>query len=130
MAHPQMFRETDPVYQRVREMALSLPGAMEKVSHGRPAFYTRKVFCYYGASVRADGAWVQHEQAVVVLLEDSEREAVLCGDGTFVPAYLGPSGWVGVDLTPEADWVEVGELLEASFRRTAPSGMVARLPAS
>ena len=34
-------------------------------------------------------------------------------DGTnwYVPAYLGPSGWIGVDLDDHTDWTEIAELL-------------------
>ena len=46
MAHPQKFDDGDPVLARVRELALALPDAGEKVSHGRPAFFTTKVFAY------------------------------------------------------------------------------------
>jgi hypothetical protein len=57
-----MFDDDDPVLARLRTMALHLPGAAEKVSHGRPAFHTVKVFAYYGGSVKVDGEWVQHPQ--------------------------------------------------------------------
>lgn len=124
-----MFEDDDPRLARVRELALALPGAAEKVSHGRPAFFTTKVFGYYGGSQRVDGEWVQHPHCVMVLLEPGEREALLEQERTFVPAYLGPSGWIGVQL-PEPDgsgWDEVGELLDASYRRTAPARLVRQL---
>lgn len=131
MAHPQMFRDDDPSLARVRRLALALPGAQEKVSHGRPAFFTTKVFVYYGGSLKVDGEWCQHPQAVMVLLDEDERAALLEEERCFVPAYLGPSGWLGVDLPGPADpgWDEVAELLDASFRRTAPARLVSRLDA-
>ena len=46
MAHPIMFDDADAMLGRVRDPALALPEAGEKVSHGRPAFFTQKVFCY------------------------------------------------------------------------------------
>ena len=55
MAHPIMFDDVDPMLLRVRHLALGFPGGAEKVSHGRPAFFTKKVFAYYGCSVRVDG---------------------------------------------------------------------------
>ncbi len=126
MAHPQMFRDDDPVLHRVRAVALALPDAAEKVSHGRPAFHTTKVFAYYGGSVKVDGAWVQHEQAVLVLPDAGEREALLADPRCFVPAYLGPSGWVGLDLDG-ADWSEVEELVDTSYRNTAGARRVRAL---
>jgi predicted DNA-binding protein (MmcQ/YjbR family) len=132
MAHPQMFDDDDPVLARVRELALAFPGADEKVSHGRPAFFTKKVFAYYGGSLKVDGEWVQHPQSVMVLVDDDEREALLADDRVFVPAYMGPSGWLGVDLDAgaDADWDEVRELLDASYRITAGKRLVAELDAS
>jgi hypothetical protein len=44
-----------------------------------------------------------------------------------VPAYLGPAGWLGLDLDERTDLEEVGELLEDSFRLTAPARLVATL---
>ncbi|MFI5841833.1 hypothetical protein ACIA8K_19190 [Catenuloplanes sp. NPDC051500] len=61
MSHPIMFDDADPVLRRVREIALAFPDAAEKVSHGRPAFYTTKVFAYYGGSVKVDGVYRQHQ---------------------------------------------------------------------
>jgi predicted DNA-binding protein (MmcQ/YjbR family) len=118
MAHPQMFDDDDPLLARVRELALALPGAAEKVSHGRPAFFTTKVFAYYGASVRVDGEWVQHPHALLILPEPDERPALEQDDRSFVPAYLGPSGWLGLDLDDSTDWTEVAELLDASYGLT------------
>lgn len=127
MAHPQMFDDDDPVLQRVREIALAMPGAAEKVSHGRPAMFTKKVFAYYGGSLKVDGDWEQHPQAIVVLPDPEDREALLSDPRVFIPAYLGPSGWIGLDLDDPTDWDEVTELLDASYRMTAPKTLVAQL---
>jgi predicted DNA-binding protein (MmcQ/YjbR family) len=129
MAHPQMFDDDDPVLARVRAMAAQLPGSDEKVSHGRPAFFTRKVFAYYGGSVRVDGDWVQHPRSLVVLPDPEERPALLEDDRTYLPAYLSPSGWIGVNLDDRTPWDEVAELLDASYRLTAPAKLVAELDA-
>ncbi|WP_334559724.1 MmcQ/YjbR family DNA-binding protein [Micromonospora sp. CPCC 205561] len=122
-----MFDEADPLLGRLRTLALAFPDAAEKVSHGRPAFYTTKVFAYYGGSVKVDGVYQQHEQSVIVLVDPAERAALLAEDRCFVPAYLGAYGWVGVDLTDDIGWDEVGELLEASYRRTAGARRIALL---
>ena len=61
--------------------------------------------------------------------DESDRRALLDDDRTFVPAYLGPSGWIGLDLDDDTDWSEVAELLDASFRLTAPTRDVAELDA-
>ena len=130
MAHPKMFSDDDPLLARVRRIALALPDAAEKVSHGRPAFYTTKVFAYYGASVKVDREWVQHDQALLVLLDDDEHAALVKEPRCFVPGYLGPYGWLGLDLDDDTDWTEVAELVEMSYRQTAGQRRIAALDAS
>ena len=126
-----MFDDDDPFLARVRELAAALPGTAEKISHGRPAFFTSKVFAYYGGSLKADGAWVEHPHSVIVQPDPADRRALIDNDRAFVPAYLGPSGWLGVDVDgTDTDWSEIAELLDASFRLTAPKRLVAELDAS
>ena len=122
-----MFDDADPLLGRIRALALAFPDAAEKISHGHPAFFTTKVFAYYGGSVKVDGVYQQHEHSLVVLIDPGERAALLTQDGCYVPAYLGPSGWIGVDLTDHTDWDEVNELLDASYRQTAGPRRVAVL---
>ncbi|SFR99503.1 YjbR protein [Agrococcus baldri] len=123
-----MFDADDPLLARVRAIALAMPGASEKVSHGRPAFFTQKVFAYYGGTTKAEHNEGLHPPRLSVLLEPDERLAML-GEGAIAPAYLGPYGWVAVDLGSATDWVRMGELIDASFRVTAPKRLVAELDA-
>ena len=51
-------------------------------------------------------------------------------DRYFVPAYVGPSGWVGVWLDHAPDWNAVTELLEDGYRRTAPKRLLLQLDAT
>jgi predicted DNA-binding protein (MmcQ/YjbR family) len=127
MAHPQMFDDDDPMLERVRTIALALPGAQEKISHGRPAFHTVKVHCYYGGSRKVDGQWEQHPQAVLLHLPPGERAALAEEARSFVPAYLGPSGWLGLDLGADTDLVELAELIEESYRTVAPARLIGQL---
>lgn len=122
-----MFDDDDPALARVRALAAAFPGADEKVSHGRPAFFTTKVFAYYGGSVKVDGEWVQHPQSIVVRPDPDELAALAEDPRTYVPAYLGPSGWIGFEVDAADDWDEVAELLDASYRLTAPSRLVRAL---
>lgn len=114
-----MFDDDDPVLARVREVTLALPDAAEKVSHGIPAFYTTKVFAYYGGSVRTADGYERHPVSLLVLADPVERPALLEDPRFFHPMYLGVSGWVGLDLDADTDWAEVAELVETSYRLTA-----------
>lgn len=127
MSHPQMFDDDDPFLLRVRAIALALPEAAAKVSHGRPAFFTQKVFCYFGGSQRVDGEWMRHDRAVMVLPDPADEPALRQDERFWVPAYLGPSGWLGLDLDDDTDWTEVAELIDASYRVTAPRRLVRQL---
>jgi len=42
-----------------------------------------------------------------------------------MPAYIGPSGWVGLRLDrPTVDWTEVKELLQGSYAQIAPKKLL------
>lgn len=125
-----MYDPDDPLLALVRQIALTFPGSDEKESHGRPAFFTRKVFAYYGGSNKVDGDWVPHDQAIMFLPDPAERPALQADRRFWVPAYLGPSGWLGLDLAASSDFAEVAELLEESYRLTAPKRLVTELDAS
>ncbi|MGO2034949.1 MAG: MmcQ/YjbR family DNA-binding protein [Brevibacterium sp.] len=124
MAHPQMFDDDDPVLARLRALALSLPEAKEKVSHGRPTFYTTKVFTYYGAARKhVTGEIEQHPNSVLVLLDPLDAEVLLERPDSFVPMYLGPTGWIGLEVS-ELDDEELRELIVDSYRNTASARLV------
>ncbi len=62
-----------------------------------------------------------------------ENTALVAADPEryFIPAYIGPRGWVGydVDLGHE-DWGEVRELIVESYRLAAPKRLAAALGVS
>lgn len=129
MAHPQMFDDDDPMLERVCTIALSLPEAQEKISHGRPAFFTKKVFAHYSGTEKfVSGEMVQHPQALLVLLDPMDAEVVLERPDSFVPMYLGPSGWVGLEIA-DLDDGEIRELLVDSYRSTASARLIKSLDA-
>lgn len=128
MEHPLMFDDADPVLRRLRNLALALPEAAEKVTHGRPTFYTDRVFAYYGGSPRGETG-NRHDSALL-FRPDPVDEPALRQDGRFwEPSYLWPHGWLATDLGPGTDWTEVAELLDASYRVTAPRRLVKDLDA-
>jgi hypothetical protein len=127
-----MFRDDDPVLAKVRALALGFPDAVEKISHGRPAFFVSKMFVMYGGSVKPPNKgddYIQYPQSVVVKVDESDRRALERDPRIFYPAYLGPAGWLGLDLAAanNVDWREIGELIDASFRLVAPGKLIKRL---
>ena len=112
--------------ERLSAICLALPEATEK-RDGHCCFRVRgKTFAWFLNNHHGDGRIALNckappgEQAVLVA-SDPER--------FFVPPYVGPSGWIGVRLEGEVDWDEVAELVEESYRMTAPKRLLARLDA-
>ena len=68
-----MFDDDDPFLEQLRRLAVALPNAGEKVSHGRPAFFTKKVFAYYGGSLKVNGDWIEHPHSVIVQADEGDR---------------------------------------------------------
>ena len=128
MPHPIMFRDDDFGLAEVRKIALSYPEAFEKVSWGRPVFCAPKIFVMYGGSVKGDtkGEYIQYPHSILVKVDESDRKSLEQDKGFFYPAYMGPSGWLGLDLKArkKTNWDEVGELIDASFRMVAPKKLV------
>ncbi|MFC4555058.1 MmcQ/YjbR family DNA-binding protein [Georgenia faecalis] len=99
-------------------------------------FRARKAFAVYGATTKGPaGECRAYPHALVVLAEESERLALEADPRSFVPAYLGAYGWLGLDLADggtapdDVDWAEVAELLDDSYRQVAQPRLVARLDA-
>lgn len=133
MAHPIMYDEDDPWLARLRGLVGQLPGCTEKVAHGRPTFRAGekgKVFAYFGGSVKQPGGHERHDAGLLIKPDPAEADA-LRADGRFwLPAYLGPFGWLGLDLDdPDLDWDEVAELVDASYRQVASRTLLAELDA-
>lgn len=123
-----MFDDDDRVLHRLEEVCLGLPGADRKTSHGRPAFFTKKIFAIYGAVVKGNHDPAAHDRALVFLPDAEDVIAFEQDQRFFVPAYWGPYGWMAIDLDVDrTDWDEVAELVEESFRGTAPKKLVQQL---
>jgi len=137
MPHPIMFGDDDPGLAELRSIALGYPEAFEKVSHGRPGFFVSKMFAMYGGSTKHEHAPGRSAPArrlgemtgvpycVMVKVDESDHTALQQDRRFFYPAYLGPSGWLGLDFSvAKVDWAEVRELVDASYRLVAPKKLV------
>lgn len=127
MSHPLRYDPDDPMLAKVRQIAFEFPGADEKISHGRPAFFTKKIFVMYSGSLKIDGEWIEHSQSIVFLPDPEEKPALVADPRCWVPAYWGPYGWLGWDIDAAADFEEVTELIEVSFRLTAGKRLISEL---
>ena len=104
---------------RLRALALAMPETGGRISHGIPAFdVAGKMFAYFRHDHHGDGM-------TVVCLKTTgrdEQEFLIEADpDTYSkPAYLWPSGWVGLNLADDANWTLVEARLASSWRLAAP----------
>ena len=131
MPHPIMFRDDDFGLAELRKIALGYPEAFEKISWGRPVFCAPKIFVMYGGNAKGDtpGEMTPFRYSMLVKVDESDRRAFEADTRFFFPAYMGPSGWLGLDFTAskKVDWGEVRELIDASFRIVAPRKLIRQL---
>ena len=98
---------------RVRRICASIPGTIEKLSHGEPTFFTpKRVFTMFSNNHHGDGhvaVWIPAAPGVqAALIEEAP-------DTYFRPPYVGVSGWVGVELS-KVDDEQLGALVREAFR--------------
>ena len=112
-------RTGNPLLRRLSAMALALPEATQKVHGDHAAFLIRKKpFAYFLNNHHGDGIV---SIAGKVLPGDNSALAVAQPERFYLPAYIGPRGWIALRLDRgKIDWDEVAELLRTSYLLLAP----------
>ena len=105
---------------RVRRICTSIPGTVEKTSHGAPTFFTpKRVFVMFADNHHGDGhvaVWIPAASGVqAALIEEAP-------DTYFRPPYVGVGGWVGVELS-HVDDRQLGALIREAFRLVEPKSL-------
>lgn len=115
-----MNKSAELLLQKLRDVCLTFPEAMEQETWGHPTFRVRgKIFATAGAD--EDGR-------VSMSAKSSEQAELLAsGDPFFFPSYVGSKGWIGVKLGRSTDWEEIAEIVEDSYRHIAPKRLVKQL---
>jgi hypothetical protein len=102
--------------KRLRRFCLAIPGTMEKLSHGEPTFFTpKRVFAMFANNHHDDGhvaVWLPAGPGVQEALIEEEPGIF------FRPPYVGPSGWIGVELT-RIDDERLGSFIREAFQMMA-----------
>ena len=112
---------------RLRKICLALPEAHEVEAWGEPTFRVRnKLFAMYANSANHHGAG-RHAVWCKAAPGNQQLMARAQPDRYFVPPYVGPSGWIGINLDAQVDWSEVAELMRDSYELVAPKRLLARL---
>jgi hypothetical protein len=115
-----------PTLERVAKVCLALPEAARCDRGGHATFTARKkVFAYFLNNHHGDGIVSISCKALPgdnKLLVESQPERF------YLPAYIGPRGWVALRLDKgKIDWKEVAELVTGSYRLTAPKTLLKEL---
>jgi hypothetical protein len=115
-----MSPDPETALARIRAIALELPETTEKLSHGSPGFTVAgKMFVHFWHDHHGDGLTA----ALVKTSGSDEQEALIERDpGLYSrPPYLGPSGWIAIDVAPDdTDWDHVADRIATSWELAAP----------
>ena len=112
----------DDCLAQLTKVCLALPEA-GRLDHGsHAAFLVRKsTFAYFLNDHHGDGIL---SVACKALPGDNAALASAQPDRFYLPAYIGPRGWIALRLdTGEVDWDEVAELVGVSYRLIAPKSL-------
>lgn len=116
----------DDAVERLRRIALALPEASEKRSHGEPCFFAGKQFVsvdnhHHGADRLAFWCAAAPGVQEELIAENPEQ--------FFRPPYVGHRGWLGVRIDLDPDWDEIAEIVRDAYRQVAPKRLLAQLDA-
>ena len=109
----------DPRLARVTKICLALPDTERKVHGSHAQFLVRKkTFAYFLNDHHGDGI-----VSITGKVLPGENQALAAAQPKrfYLPAYIGPRGWVALRLDAgKVDWEEVSELIRCSFQLVAP----------
>jgi hypothetical protein len=113
----------EPRLARVTKICLALPEATREVMGSHAGFRVRKkVFAYFLNDHHGDGI-----VSVCARVLPGDNAALIAAqpERFYLPAYIGPRGWVALRLDRGAvDWKEVAELVKTSYQLAAPKRAV------
>lgn len=112
----------DDALNHLRAICLALPEASEQGGVGNPTFKVRdKIFAMRHQMAGRMSVWCKAPPGAQSALIQTSPHLF------FVPPYVGHHGWVGMWLDVDLDWDYIAELIEESYRMTAPKRLCARL---
>ena len=108
----------------VRELCLAFPQVEEFESHGSPNYRARKgkVFAVWALNHHGDGhvgLWLNTPAM--------EQSRLLAMPQVYKPPYVGPSGWIAIELNRGVSWKRVCELAYMAYVHSSPKKLVAQV---
>jgi hypothetical protein len=119
----------DPRLARVSALCLALPETLRRDRGSHAQFHVRKkTFAYFLNDHHGDGIVSLCTRAFP---GENTRLIAAHPRKFYLPAYIGPRGWVALRLDRgKVDWNEVRDLVTASFLQVAPKQLAAQVEAS
>jgi hypothetical protein len=120
-------RKKDGPIERLRQVALALPGTTEKLSHGEPAFFRGRMFITVDDHHHGSGhlaIWCRAEPGVQQAFVEASPEHF------FVPPYVGTQGWIGVRLDSGLSFQVIARFVEQAWEQADAKTPRARPPKS
>jgi hypothetical protein len=117
----------EPRLTQLTRICLGFPEATRECMNSHAGFQVRKkTFAYFLNDHHGDGII---SVACKALPGENTALAAAQPDRFYLPAYIGPRGWVALRLDiGKIDWEEVADLVAASYHQIAPKRLVALLP--
>jgi predicted DNA-binding protein (MmcQ/YjbR family) len=109
---------------RLSKICLALPEATRQMHGDHASFRVRKkVFAYFLDNHHGDGI-----VALSCKMSLGENHELVAMDPKrfYIPAYIGPRGWIGVRLDVKSvDWNDVRDFVIESYKLVAPKRLAA-----
>ncbi|MEP7292814.1 MAG: MmcQ/YjbR family DNA-binding protein [Chloroflexota bacterium] len=120
--------ELDALLERLNHICMALPEASQDYGGvGHPSFKVReKIFAMQHPAQRPGhenrpSLWVKAPPGFQAMIVENDPEHF------FVPPYVGVHGWVGIFLDIDPDWEMIADLVEDSYRMSAPKRLQAQM---
>jgi predicted DNA-binding protein (MmcQ/YjbR family) len=112
-----MAQRRKTISDAVREVCLSFPEAEEGTAHGAPHYHVRgKTFAMYTINHHGDGRvslWLNAPPGAQEIHVRGEPKHF------FIPPYVGPRGWLGVELNKGLGWKRIAVLVREAYEKVA-----------
>jgi predicted DNA-binding protein (MmcQ/YjbR family) len=112
----------DHYLKELQACCLAYPEATQEHTFETETFRVRsKIFAMHSVRDDRGSVWVKGRPG------DQEMLIGAAPDRFYKPPYLGPNGWIGIWFDEDADWEEINDLIETSYRLIAPKKLAALL---
>jgi hypothetical protein len=113
------------INQAVREICLWFPESEEVIAHGSPDFRVKgKTFATYAINHHGDARialWLNTPSGTQQFYVKQEPKHY------FVPPYVGPRGWLGINLDKGISWKTVATRVREAYVKVAPATLARTL---